>query len=95
MADINLELNIKISDANKTLAPQAFLAKWPIPKIDDPTWVDSKDGSVAPQVDKYPSAKAWLEVWSTRLVNDRLLRAINEGIDILNRESTQKHLKSL
>ncbi len=95
MADINLDSGMTISDINKDIAVPAFLAATPMPQIYDPAWIDPEDGSRAPMVDKYPTTKEWVEAWLKALEKRKLLKQINKGIDILNRESTQEHLTAL
>ncbi len=95
MADINLNSGITISDINKDIAIAAFLAATSMHKIPDPEWVDPKDGSAAPEIDEYPTTKQWVEAWLMALQERNLLKQINKGIDILNRESTQIHLTSI
>lgn len=61
MADITLKVILK--DANIAEATDDFLTIHPMPQIPDPNWVDPKDGSTPPMVNKYASTKAWAEAY--------------------------------
>lgn len=82
MADVLL--NIKILDAKVAKAVEGFLKIHPnIETIADPNWVDPEDGSVAPQIAKYPTTKAWAEEWLSRM----LTRDAKRGLQMLRNES--------
>jgi hypothetical protein len=82
MAD--LELTITIIDLNVPKAAAAFLRKHPMPLIEDPENIGKK-------VDKYPSTRLWVEAWLT----DKLLRAINKGIDMQAQDVAVKLTKEI
>ena len=95
MSEINLNSGITLSNKDIDIKIPAFLKAEPMPQIDDPEWIDTGDGSQAPKVDEYSTVKEWVEEYLKALQNRVLLKKINKGIDILNRESSQKHLIQL
>lgn len=100
MAEINVESGLVLGNEDQAIKVAGFLAAQPMPQIPDPEWVDPGEGAepidrIAPIVDKYATTKLWLEEWLKKLQTRKLLRVINTGIDILNRESTQGHITSL
>ena len=95
MADITLNMAIIISDINKDMAIPAFLAAVHMPQIADPEWIDPGDGSTANMIDEYPSGKKWAEAYYSDIISKNILKQINKGVDIANREVTQPHLTKL
>ena len=80
-ADVNL--NIKIVSEKVTPAVAGFLKIHPnVETIPDPTWVDPEDGTVAPQIAKYATTKAWAEEWLSRA----LIRDCKRGLQMLRNE---------
>jgi len=75
----DLTLTVVIEDINVSQAAQAFLRYYPMPK-DDETGEDKFDGT-KPLVEDF--------------LKQRLLKAINNGIDLLAKDVSTKLTKSI
>ena len=88
MADVIINSGLALSNGDQAVKLAGFLASCPMPQVPDP----ENPGEF---IDEYATTKEHLEAWLKRLQTRKLLKQINKGIDILNRESTQAHIIEL
>ena len=88
-------LTITVPVTELDIVIPAFLASTPMPQIPDPAWRDPEDGTKAPMIDKYPTAKAWAEADGLDVLNRYYLRQVIKGQIIQNESVGQAHLTKL
>lgn len=82
MAD--LDLNVIILDLNVQKAASAFLRKCPMPQIEDPE-------NPGQMINAFPNLRAYVEDW----LAEKLLRAINHGIDLQALDFSERLTKAI
>ena len=76
-------ISLRIPSEKVTVAMEGFLKIYPnIETIDDPTWVDPKDGSEVPQIPKYTNKQ-----WITEKIRRIIVRDIYRGLQLSANEA--------